>query len=148
MDPIFDFKEFIGLVAVVLSLGVPMVAIVMAFIAKMKKNQQEKELRQLIIENKTDAETAKLLIDEPKKAAQPRKPGTIDLGTLRTACILLGAGLGALINWLCGLKVGDLYFWFLVAFGIGVGMLCSFLVEMRLFKKYGENKQTETTVED
>ena len=49
MDPIFDFKEFIGLVAVVLSLGVPMVAIVMAFISKMKKNQQQKELRQLII---------------------------------------------------------------------------------------------------
>jgi hypothetical protein len=135
MDPIFDFREFIGLVAVVLSLGVPMVAIVMAFITKMKKDQQQKELRQLIIENKTDAETAKLLIDEPKKAKEPRKPGTIDLGTLRTACILLGAGFGALINWLCGLSVGDLYFWFLVAFGIGIGMLCSFLVELRLAKK-------------
>jgi Flp pilus assembly protein TadB len=135
MDPIFDFREFIGLVAVVLSLGVPMVAIVMAFITKMKKDQQQKELRQLIIENKTDAETAKLLIDEPKKAKETRKPGTIDLGTLRTACILLGAGLGALINWLCGLSVGDLYFWFLVAFGIGIGMLCSFLVELRLAKK-------------
>jgi len=135
MDPIFDFKEFIGLVAVVLSLGVPMVAIVMAFIAKMKKNQQQKELRQLIIENKTDPETAKLLIDEPKKAAQPRKPGTIDLGTLRTACILLGLGLGTLIDWLAGISTGSIYFWLIVAFGIGIGMLCSFLVELRLAKK-------------
>lgn len=135
MDPIFDFKEFIGLVAVVLSLGVPMVAIVMAFITKMRKNQQEKELRQLIIENKTDAETAKLLINEPKKAAQPRKPGTIDLGTLRTACMLLGVGLGAGINWLAGISTGGIYFWLIIAFGIGIGMLCSFLVELRLAKK-------------
>lgn len=135
MDPIFDFKEFIGLVAVVLSLGVPMVAIVMAFITKMRKNQQEKELRQLIIENKTDAETAKLLINEPKKAAQPRKPGTIDLGTLRFACMLLGVGLGAAINWLAGISTGGIYFWLIIAFGIGIGMLCSFLVELRLAKK-------------
>ena len=132
MTPIFDFKEFIGLVAVILSLGVPMVAIVMAFIAKMKKNQQEKELRQLIIENKTDAETAKLLIDEPKKTP---KPGTIDLGTLRTACILLGLGLGTLIDWLAGISTGSIYFWLIVAFGVGIGMLCSFLVELRLAKK-------------
>ena len=132
MDPIFDFKEFIGLVAVVLSLGVPMVAIVMAFISKMKKNQQQKELRQLIIENKTDAETAKLLIDEPKKA---KKPGTIDLGTLRTACILLGIGLGAAINWLAGISTGGIYFWLIIACGIGIGMLCSFLAELRLAKK-------------
>ena len=135
MEPIFDFKEFIGLVAVVLSLGVPMVAIVMAFIAKMKKNQQEKELRQLIIENKTDPETAKLLIDEPKKAKEPRKPGTIDLGTLRTACILLGVGLGAAIDWLADISTKSIYFWLIVAFGIGIGMLCSFLVELRIAKK-------------
>ena len=145
MDPIFDFKEFIGLVAVVLSLGVPMVAIVMAFIAKMKKNQQQKELRQLIIENKTDTETAKLLIDEPKKAAQPRKPGTIDLGTLRTACMLLGVGLGAGINWLAGISTGSIYFWLIVAFGVGIGMLCSFLVELRLAKK---QKPTDDAVKE
>ncbi|MBO4362383.1 MAG: hypothetical protein J5823_06330, partial [Paludibacteraceae bacterium] len=128
MNPIIDFEDFIGLVAVILSLGLPMVAIVMAFISKMKKNQQQKELRQLIIENKTDPETAKLLIDEPKKAAQPRKPGTIDLGTLRTACILLGVGLGTGINWLADIAKGGIYFWLIIAFGVGIGMLCSFLV--------------------
>lgn len=132
MDPIFDFREFIGLVAVILSLGVPMVAIVMVFVAKMRKNQHEKELRQLIIENKTDAETAKLLIGEPKKTP---KPGTIDLGTLRTACMLLGIGLGAGINWLAGISTHNIYFWLIVAFGVGIGMLCSFLVELILAKK-------------
>ena len=135
MDPIFDFQDFIGLVAVILSLGIPIVVVIMVFLKMMKKDQQQKEVRQLIIENKTDPETAKLLIDEPKKAKEPRQPGTIDLGTLRTACILLGIGLGAAINWLAGISTGGIYFWLIIAFGIGIGMLCSFLVELRLAKK-------------
>ena len=124
--------EMIPLVAVILSLGLPIVVVVMVLIAKMNKEKQQKELRQLIIENKTDPETAKLLIDEPKKA---KKPGTIDLGTLRTACILLGVGLGAAIDWLADISTKSIYFWLIVAFGVGIGMLCSFLVELRLAKK-------------
>ena len=124
--------EMIPLVAVILSLGLPIVVVVMVLIAKMNKEKQQKELRQLIIENKTDPETAKLLIDEPKKA---KKPGTIDLGNLRYACMLLGVGLGAGINWLAGINTHNIYFWLIVAFGIGIGMLCSFLVELRIAKK-------------
>ena len=137
--------NFLGLVAIIFIFGLPVIAVVMAFIKKMKKNQQEKEIRQLIIENKTDPETAKLLINEPKKA-EPRKPGTIDLGTLRTACILLGVGLGTLINWLANIATKNIYFWLIVAFGVGIGMLCSFLVELRLAKKQHpteENRKDE-----
>ena len=124
--------EMIPLVAVILSLGLPIVVVVMVLIAKMNKEKQQKELRQLIIENKTDPETAKLLIDEPKKA---KKPGTVDLGTVRTACMLLGVGLGALINWIANIATKNIYFWLIIAFGVGIGMLCSFLVEMHLAKK-------------
>ena len=120
------------LMAVILSLGLPIVVIIMVFLKKMKKDQQEKEIRQLIIENKTDPETAKLLIDEPKKAP---KPGTIDVGNLRFACMLLGVGLGAGIDWLADVSTKSIYFWLIVAFGVGIGMLCSFLVELRLAKK-------------
>ncbi len=122
----------IPLAGVILSLSIPIVAIIMVFVTVMNKKKHDKEVRQLIIENHTDAETAKVLIDEPKKA---KKPGTIDLGTLRTACILLGVGLGAAINWLAGINTGGIYFWLIIAFGIGIGMLCSFLVELRLAKK-------------
>ena len=132
MDPVFDMKEFIGLVAVILSLGLPIVVIVMVFLKKMKKDQQQKEIRQLIIENKTDPETAKLLIDEPKKAP---KPGTIDVGNLRFACMMLGIGLGAGINLLADISTKNIYFWLIIAFGVGIGMVCSFLVEMHLAKK-------------
>ena len=124
--------NFLGLVAIIFIFGLPVIAVVMVFLKKMKKNQQEKEIRQLIIENKTDPETAKLLIDEPKKA---QKPGTIDVGNLRFACMLLGVGLGTLINWLANIATKNIYFWLIIAFGVGIGMLCSFLVELRLAKK-------------
>ena len=124
--------NFLGLVAIIFIFGLPIVVVVMVFLKKMKKNQQEKEIRQLIIENKTDPETAKLLIDEPKKAP---KPGTIDVGNLRFACMMLGIGLGAGINWLADISAKNIYFWLIIAFGIGIGMLCSFLVEMHLAKK-------------
>ena len=132
------FESLTGLVAVICSLGIPIIVVIMVFIRKMKRDKQLKEIRQLIIENHTDPETAKLLIDEPKKAKESRKPGSVDLGTLRSACILLGIGLGALINWvckLCGQELGTIYFWLIIAFGIGVGMLCSFLVELKLAKQ-------------
>lgn len=132
--------NFLGLIAIILIFGLPVIATVMYYVSAMNKRKRDKEIRQLIIENHTDAETAKLLIDEPKK--QPKKPGQLDLGSLRTACILLGIGLGALINWLAYLKFTSVYFWLIIAFGIGVGLLCSFLVEMHLFKKYGNPVET------
>jgi len=142
------FQSLTGLVAVVCSLGIPVVVVIMVYLRKMKKDKQEKEIRQLIIENHTDAETAKLLIDEPKKAKEPRKPGTVDMGTLRTACIMLGIGLGAFINWICeqcGQNLSTIYFWLIIAFGIGVGMLVSFLVELRLAKKQKPDDQLPST---
>ena len=124
--------NLVGIVAIIFSFGLPIVVVIMVFLKKMKKDQQQKEIRQLIIENKTDPETAKLLIDEPKKAP---KPGTIDVGNLRFACMLLGVGLGAAIDWLADISTKSIYFWLIVAFGVGIGMLCSFLVELRLAKK-------------
>lgn len=124
----FHPVELEGLVAIILTLGIPIVVIIMVYLSKMKKDK----IRQLIIENHTDAETAKLLIDEPQKA---KKPGTIDVGTLKTACMFLGVGLGAFINWLIGIDAKNVYFWLIIAFGFGVGMLCAFIVELHLAKK-------------
>lgn len=144
MEAILD--ELTGIVAVICSLGIPIVVLILVFLRKMKKDRQAKEIRQLIIENKTDPETAKLLIDEPKEAKQPRQMGPFNLDYLRAACILLGIGLGAFINWFlkgAGLEVEKIYFWLIIAFGIGIGLLCSFLIEMRLYKKYGNKKPDE-----
>ncbi|MBO4690667.1 MAG: hypothetical protein J5621_07310 [Paludibacteraceae bacterium] len=134
------FDSLVGLVAVILIFGLPVIAVVMGVIMKMNKEKQQRELRQMIIENKVDAETAKLLIDDPKKK-EPRKVGAINLDTLRTACIMLGIGLGALLNWIldrCVEHVDTIYFWLIIAFGIGIGLLAAFIVEIMLAKKYGK----------
>ena len=128
--------NFVGLVAIILMLSLPIIAVVMSFWSSMHKKTKDKEIRQLIIENHTDAETVKLLIDEPKK--QPRKMGPFNLDTLRAACVLLGIGLGACFNWLTCVAGVSIYFWLIIACGIGIGLLCSFLVEMHLYKKYGK----------
>lgn len=119
------------LMAIILSLGIPIVAIIGGFISSIRKNQNETELRRLIIENQTDIETAKALIAEPDKKANK-------FGTLRGACVLLGIGLGALVNYLLNVTMAGpegIYFWILLAFGVGLGLLVSFLVEMKLQKK-------------
>lgn len=134
--------NFVGLVAIILIFGLPVIAVVMSFISTMNKKKHDKEIRQLIIENHTDPETAKLLIEEPKK--QPRQMGPFNLENLRAACILLGLGLGALIDWISCIETKSIYFWLIITFGIGIGLLCSFLIEMHLFKKYS-NKPVEHT---
>ena len=144
MEELFD--SFRDILAVILIFGLPVIAVLMAFISSILKKKREKEIRQMIIENHVDPETAKLLVAEPKKPK--RELGPVDLGTLRTACILLGLGLGALINWVIegvGFNLGSIYFWLIIAFGIGVGLLCSFLTEMHLYKKYGEKQPSEET---
>ena len=138
--------DFVGLVAVILIFSLPIIAVLMAFISSMNKKERDKEIRQLIIENHTDAETAKLLIDEPKK--QPRQMGPFNLENLRAACILLGLGFGALIDWIACIETKSIYFWLIIAFGIGIGLLCSFLIEMHLFKKYGNNPAEPTEPTD
>ena len=127
-------ESLTGLVAVVCSLGIPVVVIICVYLRKMRRDKQQKEVRQLIIENHTDPETAKMLLDEPKKAKKENEGG-IDLGTLRGACVLLGLGLGALINWLACINSEDIFFWLIIGFGIGVGLLCSFFAEMHIIKK-------------
>ena len=137
--------ELVEMVAVILIFGMPVIAVVMVLLSSMHKKTKDKEIRQLIIENHTDPETAKLLIDEPKK--QPRKMGPFNLDTLRAACVLLGIGLGACIDWLAGTATMSIYFWLIIACGIGIGLLCSFLVEMHLYKKYGNKENSIETKE-
>ena len=43
--------NFVGIVAIIFSFGLPIVVVIMVFLKKMKKDQQQKEIRQLIIEN-------------------------------------------------------------------------------------------------
>lgn len=125
----FETDELIPIFAVVLSLSIPIVAIVMVFITSIKKKNRDTELRLALIQQGTDADTAKLLIEE-----QAEKHDKYN--SLRWACILIGMGLGALVDALLGLAPKhNIYFWLIIAAGMGIGLLVSFIVEYKLMKK-------------
>ena len=120
--------ELEGVLAIVLSLTIPIVAIIFGSIIAIRKKQSETELRKLLIENNTDLETAKALIEEKEKKSNK-------YSSLRWACILIGLGIGAYADFLLGLNsVDGIYFWIIIAFGIGLGLLVSFFVELKLQK--------------
>ena len=121
--------ELEGLFAIVLSLSLPIVAVVMVFVTSIKKKNRETQLRLALIEKGTDPETAKLLIEEHEEKHNK-------YSSLRWACVLIGMGLGALVDALLGLAPKhNIYFWLIIAAGMGIGLLISFIVEYKLTKK-------------
>ena len=118
----------IPLVATILSLLIPIVAIVFGTWASVRKKQNEATLRRMIVENKTDPETAKILLAEYENKKSSEK-----YSSLRGACVLIGLGLGAFADY-C-LNIDGIYFWLIIAFGIGIGLLASFFIEMNLRKQ-------------
>jgi F0F1-type ATP synthase assembly protein I len=125
----FESLDLIGLIAVTLSLSIPIVAIVMVFITSIKKKNRDTQLRLALIEKGTDPETTKLLIEEQEEKHNK-------YSSLRWACVLMGMGLGALVDALLGLPPKhDIYFWLVIAAGMGFGLLISFIIEYKLTKK-------------
>ena len=117
--------------AIILSLGIPIVAIVSGVVSSVKRKKLETELRRAIIENHTDLEVARALIEEQEKKSSK-------FGSLRGACVLIGLGIGALVNYLLNVPMGGpkgVYFWVVLAFGVGLGLLASFIVEQKLKKQ-------------
>jgi F0F1-type ATP synthase assembly protein I len=126
--------ELIPITAIALSLSIPIVAIICGVIMSIRKKQSETELRKLLIEHNTDLETAKALIEEQEKKSNKYV-------SLRWACVLIGLGVGAFADFLLGLEPKhNIYFWLVIAFGIGLGLLVSFFIELKLQDK--ENQQT------
>ena len=118
-----------GVFAIVLSLSIPIVAILMGFITDIKKKRRDTELRLALIQAGTDAETAKILIEEQQKKHNK-------YNGLRWGCVLVGMGLGALCNYFLNVNPEhDIYFWLIIAAGMGIGLLTSFVIEYKFTKK-------------
>jgi len=123
------FDNLEGLLAITLSLAVPIVAVVMVFISEIKKKRRDTEVRLALIQAGTDAETAKILIEE-----QPKKNNKYS--SLRWGCVLIGLGLGTLCDFLLNISPKhNIYFWLIIAAGMGVGLLTSFVIEYKLTQK-------------
>lgn len=127
-----ELGVLVPILGVIFSLSIPMVVIY--FVAKMVINakNRDKEIRQLIIEHDMDAERAKLLIKEVRNDNH--------YPALRWGC-LMGAGLGALAAFLLDMSTESVYFYLIIAFGCGLGLLISFLVEVNLMKRMPKEEE-------
>lgn len=125
----FKPVELEGIVAIVFALGIPIVALIGSFVASVKNKRSETELRKAIIENHLDVESIKALVDQPKKKSNK-------YSTLRSGCLLVGIGLGTLACAIIGLTPrGNITYWLVVASGMGIGLLTSFVIEYWLSEK-------------
>ncbi len=121
---IYNHPDFL---AILLVLGLPITAVILYYASVIHKNRKDNELKKLIIEKNIDAETARLLIGPPEKNEGDKSK--YDFKTLRRASILLGAGVGALVCKIISISTGGVYFWLMVAFCIGLGLLSAFITE-------------------
>ncbi|MBR2193638.1 MAG: hypothetical protein IJ910_10090 [Bacteroidaceae bacterium] len=131
-----ELKDLAGVLAVTLSLLIPIVAIICGVITSINKKKNETELRKALIENHTDPESIKLLVEE-----QQEKSNKFIM--LRWGCVLLGAGLGAAISGWAGTDPDNLYFWLPIVAGMGLGMLISFIIETKMTKDEKNQDLTE-----
>ena len=131
-----ELKDLAGVLAVAITLLIPIVAIICGAITSINKKKRETELRKALIENHTDPESIKLLVEE-----QQEKSNKFIM--LRWGCVLLGAGLGAAISGWAGTDPDNLYFWLPIVAGMGLGMLISFIIETKMTKDEKNQDLTE-----
>ena len=104
------------------------VAIITSFLVIYHKKKNERIIRQSIIENHVDAETAKLLVE-------PTKSEGSKYSTLMWGCSLIGLGLGWGVDILLNLREGSFDYFIVLAVGVGIGLLAYFFLKSKLETK-------------
>lgn len=128
--------SLVSILAVALSLGIPLAAVICLAVWKIKDKRMETDLRKTITDAHLDAETAKVLISQPTAKKSPNKYGNLTGGLA-----FLGMGLGALAASAMGICTSDFNYWVCLAAGMGLGLLASFLVTWKLSAKDGEKAE-------
>ena len=114
-----------------MSMLIPICGIIFGCLVAIRQKKSDAEIRRTLIENHTDLETTQAILAEREKKSDK-------YASLRGAFVLIGVGLGALADYL--LDINGLFFWFVIAFGVGVGLLVSFFIEQNLRKKESEKE--------
>jgi hypothetical protein len=128
---------WVAFIAVSLGILCGIIAIIAAAINENKKIGASKSIRQSIIENHTDAETARELL---KQDAPKQKNKYL---SLQWGCALLGLAVGFVFVEISHLgQHGDSYLLLLAGF-LGVGLLVSFFIKRHLEQKEAERKRQE-----
>ena len=140
-------NDLSGFFAVILSLGIPITVMSWYYYSKIKEKNADVDLRKALIENKIDAETAKVIIAEKSPERKKEKK----FANLTCGLSFVGMALGVLIPLLCGLDLEDVNSGFefaaCIVLGMGLGLLASFLIIWKLRKKEEEQTEEETSEE-
>ena len=114
--------------------------IVLFFVAYVRNKRAEHELRMRLLENNSNPELAKVLI-ESKLKKEP-KLVMLRIGLPAIFASLFGSVFVYLLNSYADKKFEGavLLLIFTVVFGIGLGLILSLLIEHKLLKKAGETK--------
>lgn len=124
----------VGAISSALGITCGIVAVICGTVAKTRKDKEDSRIRQSIIDNHIDPETAKLLVRDEGK-----KPGNKFI-TLRWGLVLLFGGIGYFL----GKSITSNSFgWVFCGIGVGIALLISFLVEYKLAGK--QFKKAEDT---
>ena len=131
-------EDLIGIFAVVLTLTIPIVAIVLSMVKKVTRNKLDNNLRlEIVRSGNSSPEVVKELLKTPEKKASDNK-----IVALRWGCALAGMGLAALVCHILEIDYDDIYMWMYLVLGCGLGLIISFVVEMVLNKQV-EKEKTE-----
>lgn len=124
-------EDLIGIFAVVLTLTIPIVAIVLSMVKKVTRNKLDNNLRlEIVRSGNSSPEVVKELLKTPEKKASDNK-----IVALRWGCALAGMGLAALVCHILEIDYDDIYMWMYLILGCGVGLIGAVIVEMVLGKK-------------
>lgn len=114
--------------------------IVLFFVAYVRNKRAEHELRMLLLENNSNPELAKVLI-ESKLKKEP-KLVMLRIGLPAIFASLFGSGFVYILNQTASkdFEGAVLLLIFTVAFGIGLGLVAALIIEHKLLKKAEETK--------
>jgi hypothetical protein len=110
------------------------VSIIGWIITDVNEKKNERMIRDSIVQNKTDPETAKILLAGSEKKAKKENPYVM----LQAGLTLLGLALGYLLTVLLGIKQSNFGFWIMLIAGMGVGMILTFCIKLKLEEKKRE----------
>ena len=110
------------------------VSIIGWIITDVNEKKNERMIRDSIVQNKTDPETAKIILAGSEKKAKKENPYVM----LQAGLTLLGLALGYLLTVLLGIKQSNFGFWIMLIAGMGVGMILTFCIKLKLEEKKRE----------
>ena len=110
------------------------VSIIGWIITDVNEKKNERMIRDSIVQNKTDPETAKIILAGSEKKAKKENPYVM----LQAGLTLLGLALGYFLTVLLGIKQSNFGFWIMLIAGMGVGMILTFCIKLKLEEKKRE----------